>query len=358
MTSEHFKEAGPGEEKTKAELYEHQVNTKLQEMYIEESRSQRVNKREETRLMMARMNNLAENQIQRSTKPPAKRYWPLNQRYTTKIESEAAQVDLGKQTRFSKDTKHYDGGEYGRPSRLSLKAKALGPAEFEVGDSQMFGASQQRFSPTRLSKKQAGDSGLRKSLTGRKIKGGYYYKPNDPFEMAQVEEEAYDPQRAPTISTEELAERIYDSNVKVVDCSSEYGRKEGDCPRINYLKRHVHGAHFLDIDYLKDHKTNLPFMLPSQEKFVEKMKNFGIGLNDFVVCYEQGESGIFAHRGAFMFEAFGHKNVKVLDGGFAKWKAEKQPSECIEAFVNNKDFAYKLQPAKIKTFDQMKKGGF
>ena len=38
------------------------------------------------------------------------------------------------------------------------------------------------------------------------------------------------------------------------------GRK--DCSRINFLKSHIKGALYLDLDNLRDKTTELPFMMP------------------------------------------------------------------------------------------------
>ena len=156
------------------------------------------------------------------------------------------------------------------------------------------------------------------------------------------------------IQTNELAKCIGKPGVKILDCSVSFGRQPGDDPRINFLKSHIKGAIFLDFDYLKDYKTNLPFMLPPESEFKDAMKRLNIKLTDQVVCYENGGLGLFAYRVAWMFQVMGHPNVKVLAGGFSKWTNEKRPVEATNANATNDDFAYKLNPDKIKLFDQMK----
>ena len=68
----------------------------------------------------------------------------------------------------------------------------------------------------------------------------------------------------------------------------QFGLKEGDCSRIAFHKTHIKGAEFLDLDTLKDIKSDLPFMLPSQEKFIERMKELAIKVSDTIVCYDTG----------------------------------------------------------------------
>ena len=50
----------------------------------------------------------------------------------------------------------------------------------------------------------------------------------------------------------------------------------------------------------------------------------------------------------------GHPNVQVLDGGFSKWVKEGKPVEATDANANDDAFGYKLNPDKIKEYDQIK----
>ena len=50
-----------------------------------------------------------------------------------------------------------------------------------------------------------------------------------------------------------------------------------------YDKMHIKNAYFFDIDKISDIKTNLPHMLPSQRKFEEKVRSFGINQSSLIV---------------------------------------------------------------------------
>ncbi|KAF3625519.1 Thiosulfate/3-mercaptopyruvate sulfurtransferase 1, mitochondrial, partial [Capsicum annuum] len=83
---------------------------------------------------------------------------------------------------------------------------------------------------------------------------------------------------------------------------------------------HIPGALFFDIDGITDRTTNLPHMLPSEEAFAAAVSALGIKNKDGVVVYDG--KGIFsAPRVWWMFRAFGHDKVWVLDGGFTRWQA-------------------------------------
>ena len=56
-----------------------------------------------------------------------------------------------------------------------------------------------------------------------------------------------------------------------------------------------------------------------------------------------------------MFQAMGHQNVRVLQGGgFSKWVEEGRPCESSDDGAKEEDFAYKLNPDKIAYLDQIK----
>jgi len=62
-------------------------------------------------------------------------------------------------------------------------------------------------------------------------------------------------------------------------------------------------------------------MIPSPERFAEKMAERGIGDGDRVVVYDAvGLSS--AGRAWWMLRLYGHDNVALLDGGLPKWQVE------------------------------------
>jgi thiosulfate/3-mercaptopyruvate sulfurtransferase len=106
---------------------------------------------------------------------------------------------------------------------------------------------------------------------------------------------------APIISTEDLKGLLGQADVKILDCSVAMGRPEGDCCRINFHKSHIQGAQFLDLDNLRDMKTDLPFMMPNEKAFCDRMKVLGVKMSDRVICYDTGAMQFFGYRAAWMF---------------------------------------------------------
>jgi len=123
------------------------------------------------------------------------------------------------------------------------------------------------------------------------------------------------------VSTNWLYKNINNKNLVVLDCSWHMPiekRNGGE----EFNKMHIKNAYFFDIDKISDIKTNLPHMLPSQRKFEEKVRSFGINQNSLIAAYDV--KGIFSSpRVWWMFKYFGHNNIFVLNGGLKKWLKEK-----------------------------------
>lgn len=98
----------------------------------------------------------------------------------------------------------------------------------------------------------------------------------------------------------------------------------------NYLKKHIKGARFIDLDKdLAEIGENAAFggrhPLPSVEKFAATLSNLGISEGFHIVIYDDKNGSNAAARAWWMLRSFGLKNVQVLDGGFQN--AEKESLE-------------------------------
>jgi thiosulfate/3-mercaptopyruvate sulfurtransferase len=124
-------------------------------------------------------------------------------------------------------------------------------------------------------------------------------------------------------STEWLAANL--GKVAVVDASYYLPTQKRDA-RAEYIAAHIPGAVFFDIETIADHSSDLPHMLPGPNQFAEAAGRLGIADTDTIVVYDA--VGLYsAPRVWWTFRIFGAKNVFILDGGLAAWKAEKRPTE-------------------------------
>jgi thiosulfate/3-mercaptopyruvate sulfurtransferase len=129
----------------------------------------------------------------------------------------------------------------------------------------------------------------------------------------------------PFVSTAWLQEHLNDPDLVVVD-GSWYLPTQNRDPQAEYLAGHIPGAVRFDIDTVKDTSSSLPHMLPSSEEFAKAVGAMGISESMTIVVYDG--SGLFsAPRVRWTFQAFGARNVPILDGGFPAWKAEGRPIE-------------------------------
>ncbi len=151
------------------------------------------------------------------------------------------------------------------------------------------------------------------------------------------------------VSTEWLAAHLND--VRVVDASWYMPNDKRD-PHAEFEAAHIPGAVHFDIDAIADRSTDLPHMMPSADAFAKAVGALGIGNGDTVVVYDG--SGIFsAPRVWWMFKAMGHDQVKVLDGGFPKWRREVRPIETGAVRPESQIFRASLRPAIMRDFDDV-----
>ncbi|MFK7866547.1 MAG: 3-mercaptopyruvate sulfurtransferase [Alphaproteobacteria bacterium] len=108
------------------------------------------------------------------------------------------------------------------------------------------------------------------------------------------------------------------ADVVVLDASWYFPSQKRDAGA-EFLKAHIPGARFFDIDVICDQSSPYPHMLPSAELFTQHVNAMGIDKNSLIVIYDG--MGVFSSpRAWWMFRYFGHKRVGVLDGGFKAWQ--------------------------------------
>lgn len=126
------------------------------------------------------------------------------------------------------------------------------------------------------------------------------------------------PPISPLISTAELAARLGDSTLRIVDGSWHLDGRDG---RPDFEVNRLPGAFFFDLEASSDQDTRLPHMMPSAEAFGVRMGTLGLAETDHIVVYDT--VGIrSAPRVWWMLRTMGAGHVQVLDGGLPKWKAE------------------------------------
>jgi thiosulfate/3-mercaptopyruvate sulfurtransferase len=155
----------------------------------------------------------------------------------------------------------------------------------------------------------------------------------------------------PLVSTDWLAARIDDPKVRVIDASY---KMPGilPLPSDDYLRVHLPGAVFFDVNAIADHGDPRPHMYPSAEQFARDVSMLGISSGDTVVAYDAG-AWVAAPRAWWMFLSFGHPDVKVLDGGLKKWLREGRPTHSGKVTPKPGKFQAKFDPGFVRSKAQL-----
>ncbi len=147
------------------------------------------------------------------------------------------------------------------------------------------------------------------------------------------------------VGTVWLADHLADPQVRILDASWHLpgGGREG---LAEYLKAHVPGAGFFDLDGISDADSPYPHMLPKEEDFARHMRRLGLANHHQVVVYDTG--GLPAAMRAFWtFKVFSHDHVRILDGGLAKWVREGRPLEAGQNDMAAGHFSARLKPEMV-----------
>lgn len=117
----------------------------------------------------------------------------------------------------------------------------------------------------------------------------------------------------PLVSTEWLAQNLDNTQVRIVEVSVNPGL---------YERSHVPGA--VNFSWHQDLNDKVRRDIVGKEAFEALLSKAGIAQDTTVVLYGDTNNW-FAAWGAWVFDIYGVKNVKLLDGGRKKWEAENHP---------------------------------
>ena len=110
--------------------------------------------------------------------------------------------------------------------------------------------------------------------------------------------------------------------VKLIDCSWHMPNVKRNGYE-EYIKEHIPGSIFFDLDKYSDTNTDLPHMLPGLNNWEKIISNLGINNNDRIIIYDNSDV-LSSCRCWYNFIYFGHNPnlVSILDGGLKKWNLE------------------------------------
>jgi thiosulfate/3-mercaptopyruvate sulfurtransferase len=112
------------------------------------------------------------------------------------------------------------------------------------------------------------------------------------------------------VSTEWLAERLADDSIRILECDEDV---------LLYEVAHIPGAQKLD--WHTDLNDSVIRDYVNREQFQELLRSRGIDESKTVVLYGD-KNNWWAAYALWVFKLFGFENIRLLDGGRAKWEAE------------------------------------
>jgi thiosulfate/3-mercaptopyruvate sulfurtransferase len=89
-----------------------------------------------------------------------------------------------------------------------------------------------------------------------------------------------------------------------------------------YDKNHIRGA--VKLDWKTDLQDPVRRDFVNKEQFEQLLSERGIGTDDTVVLYG-GNNNWFAAYAYWYFKLYGHRDVKLIDGGRKKWELDSRP---------------------------------
>ncbi|GKS95732.1 sulfurtransferase [Acidovorax sp. SUPP2825] len=119
--------------------------------------------------------------------------------------------------------------------------------------------------------------------------------------------------QGPLVTTDWLAQNLDNAKVRVIEVSVNPGL---------YERSHVPGA--VNFSWHSDLNDKVRRDIVGKEAFEALLSKAGVAPDTMVVLYGD-TSNWFAAWGAWVFDIYGVKDVKLLDGGRKKWEAENRP---------------------------------
>ena len=143
------------------------------------------------------------------------------------------------------------------------------------------------------------------------------------------------------VETSWVAEHLNDSNIRLVESNED---------ALLYEMGHIPGA--VKVDWFTTLQDSVRRDFISKKEFEDLCARMGISNNTTVVFYGD-KSNWFACYALWLFQYYGHQNVKIMNGGRTKWEQEgrlktkevpnypktsyqaKEPNASIRAFRND-----------------------
>ncbi len=156
--------------------------------------------------------------------------------------------------------------------------------------------------------------------------------------MAEIAERGY---ANPDIlvSTDWVAEHLNDENIRIVESNED---------DLLYPSGHIPGA--VQVDWTADLNDPVKRDYIGKEAFEALMSRIGVTPETTIVFYGD-KSNWWASYALWVFQLFGHTNVKLMDGGRLKWeKEEREMTRDVPTYPATEYAAQERDDSKVRAF--------
>ena len=140
------------------------------------------------------------------------------------------------------------------------------------------------------------------------------------------------------VETDWVAEHLNDPQVRII---------ESDEDALLYKMGHIPGAVQVDWFTTLQHPLRRDFL--TKEQFESFCSEVGIA-NDTTLVFYGDKSNWFACYALWLFEYYGHKDVKIMNGGRAKWEQESRSMTKDEPSYPSTSYKAKEPDKSIRAF--------
>ncbi len=140
------------------------------------------------------------------------------------------------------------------------------------------------------------------------------------------------------VETDWVAEHLNDPSIRLIEADEDI---------LLYEVGHIAGA--VKLDWHVDVQDRVTRDFVSQRDFEQLMSRWGI-TNDTTIVFYGDKNNWYAAYSFWLFTMYGHNKLKIMNGGRAKWEAEKRPF--TKDVPHYEPTTYRAQPANetIRTF--------
>jgi thiosulfate/3-mercaptopyruvate sulfurtransferase len=138
------------------------------------------------------------------------------------------------------------------------------------------------------------------------------------------------------VNTQWVSDHLNDSNVRLLEVGWDSSEFES-----GHIPNAVAGWRYADLHRGDSHA------IPSKSEIEAMLSQAGIANLDTVVVYG-GLGNLIAAMAFWLLKLYGHKDVRLLDGGRQKWVAEKRPLSTELAFIAPSQYAAQSPNMKLR----------